>query len=212
MSSQAVLTIFTRLSGFLQLLLLLVFALAGLGVFTAVRSHLRSRFTTVALLRCMGASRVQINRVYLFQLFGLGIAGALTGAAGGLLLRGLVAAQLAGLLPEGGGGIPLRPVFIAGMIGVAVTVCFGMMSLAELPSAQPMRLLRTAASETTAGGWRMAGWGLAAAVLLAGVAGLELHNASMALRFGASLAGLVVLAWGLAWLALRLASAPGRAT
>ncbi len=205
---------YTRLSGFLQLLLLLVFALAGLGLFTAVRSHLRSRFTTVALLRCLGATRAQITRVYFFQLLGLGAAGVLAGTAGGLLLRGLLAAQLAGLLPEGGGGIgggiPLRPILIAALLGIAVTIGFGMMSLAELPSVQPMRLLRGGAVEIRAGGWRMAGWGLAVSALLAGVAGLELHSAGAALRFGAALTGLVLLAWGLAWLALRLAAAPGR--
>ena len=84
---------FLNLVGFVALLL------GGLGVGGAVQVHVRGKLVTVALLRCLGGSVWSGFRIFLLQVAGTAILGALAGAALGIGVQFLLPVFLKEFLP-----------------------------------------------------------------------------------------------------------------
>jgi putative ABC transport system permease protein len=132
-----------RLGSYLALVSVLALLLGGIGATSALRAHLAERETTVALLRCLGATRRQVFSLYLGQALAVGLAGALIGAVAGLLLQRALPLALADLLPV---DVPPRLDLRAGLIGVGtglwVALAFALPPLLEARDIPPLRALR----------------------------------------------------------------------
>ncbi|MBI3667047.1 MAG: FtsX-like permease family protein [Acidobacteria bacterium] len=68
-----------RATTFLSLASLIALIVGGLGVATAIQSHLQQKMDSIGILKCLGARSGQVIRIYLAQALGLGVAGSLAG-------------------------------------------------------------------------------------------------------------------------------------
>ena len=75
------LTQFLALVGFIALLL------GCIGVASAVHIYIREKISTIAILRCLGASSTQAFIIYLIQIVGIGLIGSLIGSILGTLIQ-----------------------------------------------------------------------------------------------------------------------------
>ena len=192
---------------FLGLVGLTALLLGGLGVASAVNVFVRERRDTIAVLRCLGASRGAAFTAYLLQALALGLAGAAAGALLGIGLQFLLPTVLGAAIP-----FPVRVaveyrVALTGMLlGAWVSVVFALLPLLAVRAITPLRALRQDVEEGRAW-WRDPWHWLVLAVLLASLAALatwQTQRLGVALLFTAAiLAGLLVL-WGCAALLIRL--------
>ena len=110
-----------RLASYLTLAgLTAVLLIGGVGVVLAIQNYLAGKTTTIAILKCLGASSGLVFRVYLMQVLSLAGAGILMGLGIGLAAPWLLQALAAPLLPIQvvTGWYPL-PLLIAGGSGPA---------------------------------------------------------------------------------------------
>ena len=105
-----------------------------------------------ALLRALGASRRQILWSVLAETAAVGIVASAAGAAGGLLIAGLLKGLFDAFgfsLPAGGLAIGATGLVAAGVIGVVVTVVSGLAPALKASRTAPMAALRETAVDST---------------------------------------------------------------
>jgi len=183
-----------RLGSYLALVSLLALLLGGVGATSALRAHLAEREETVAVLRCLGASRRQVFTLYLGQALVVGVVGALLGAAAGLLLQRGLPAALGDLLPvEVPPRLDLRAAALGVGTGLWVALAFALPPLLEARRVPPLRALRRRLEVARR---RDRSWG-AAVVLLAltavGVVVLQAGDLRLGLGFAAGAGAALVL-------------------
>ncbi len=76
-----------RSTAFLSLVSLIALIVGGLGVATAMHSHLQQKMDSIGILKCLGARSGQVIRIYLLQALALGLAGSLLGIGLGWLVQ-----------------------------------------------------------------------------------------------------------------------------
>lgn len=189
---------FLSLVGFVALLL------GSLGIASAVHVYVRRRLSSIAVLRCLGASANRTFQIYLAQAGVLGLLGAGIGTLVGVGLQVFVPQLLADFLPfEVSFTMSWAAVALGLGVGVGVTLLFALWPLLEVRGVSPMRALRTDVEPTT-GGWRdPARW--AVAVLIAagvsGVAVLQAPSWEIGLGYAGGIAAvfgiLTIVAWGI---------------
>lgn len=152
---------------FLSLVGFVALFLGAIGVASAIHVYVRQKITTVAVLRCLGASAGQSFAVYVVQGLGLGLFGAGLGAALG------VGVQLAlpGLVKE---LLPFEVDFfvawdaVARGVGAGLLICllFTLLPLLSIRRVSPLVALRSSFAESGVGfdPWR---WVLYVAILAA---------------------------------------------
>jgi putative ABC transport system permease protein len=136
------------LGSFLALIGLTSVLLGGVAVASAVHHFVEGRLTSVAVLRCLGASQREIFAAYLLQTAALGAVGAMVGAAGGIVVQALLPRLLAGLVPVGVDFAVHWPSVAAGLgVGVWVALAFALLPLLRVREVEPIRALRREAVE-----------------------------------------------------------------
>lgn len=185
--------------------------LGAIGVASAVHAHVRQKIPTVAVLRCLGASSAKAFAIYLVQGVGLGLAGALAGAALGVGAQLVLPAFLRDLLPFSFDFFVSWPAVAGGVgAGVLISVLFALLPLLEVRRVSPLLAIRSAFAEV--GGGRR-DWLRVA--LLAAIVGIVFAFAILQtgrLRWGVGFAGALFagfavlggLAKLIAWTAQRL--------
>jgi len=132
-----------RLGLFLTLIGLTALLIGGVGIGNAVRGYLESRTSTIATLKCLGASSRLIARIYWIQILFL----ALVGIVAGLVL-GLAAAYLAGALIgeffawQTRFAVHALPLATATAFGLLTAVAFSLWPLAHACALAPASLFR----------------------------------------------------------------------
>jgi putative ABC transport system permease protein len=157
-----------RIAMFLTLVGLTALLVGGVGVANAVRSYLETKRTTIATLKCLGASGPFVLWLYLT----LVLAMAALGIAGGLIIGAaapmIVGPLLAGQLPvTARAGLYLQPILIATAFGVLTTIAFSLWPLARAREVPPSALFRDLVAPSRR--WPRLG---AILVVVAAVAGL----------------------------------------
>jgi len=201
---------FSQLTTYLGLVGLVSLLVGGIGVASAVRTLIRRKTPTIAILKCVGATSRVLFATYLVQTVALGVIGSVLGAALGLLLQPLAVRVLAGLAP-----FPLAPeldpptLLRAIAAGVLTTVLVALWPLLSLRSIAPSVILRrdVAPMSGLEGSATRRPW-IAVLPIVAGLAGLALWQAG-SLKIGGifvgaalgALLGLAGLGRGLVWLA-----------
>ncbi len=188
---------FLNLVGFIALLL------GCIGVAGAVHIYIKDKLPTVAILRCLGASGKKAFYVYLVQVAGIGLIGALAGAIGGALIQKMLPWLLRDLLPLENVSSDISWVAMAQGIalGLSVALLFALLPLSGILKTSPLRTLRASFGEQEGSG-RPLRW-LVYTVIFAAIFGFtwwllrDLEETAFFIG-GISVAFLVL--WGIAWL------------
>ena len=161
-----------RVGLFLTLAGLAALLVGGIGVASAVSSHLHGKLHTIATLKCIGATRATVQRAFLLQIGALGCAAIAAGLVIGAAAPPVLAALLGDALPVPlAGVIHAAPLGLAAAYGALTMLAFSLWPLGRAARTRPGVLFRGAASP--ASGWpppaAIAGTALAA-LGLAGIA------------------------------------------
>jgi putative ABC transport system permease protein len=199
-----------HLDGFLSLVGFVALVLGGIGVASALHAHIRGKLSTVAVLRCLGASSGQGLAVYLVQGLGLGLLGAGAGAAAGIAVQRLLPALAKGLLPIDVDFFVSWPDVLRGTgAGIAISLLFSLLPLISVRRIPPLAALRSAVVEGAAAAkdpLRFAVVGAIAAAV-AGFAVWQTGSVAVGLGFtgmlGVGFLSLGGLAAGVSWAARR---------
>jgi putative ABC transport system permease protein len=198
-----------NVNGFLSLVGFVALFLGAIGVASAIHVYIRQKITTVAVLRCLGASARQSFAVYLVQGLGLGVLGSVLGAALGVAVQLALPAAMAGLLPFDVDFFISWTAVARGMgAGLVICVLFTLLPLLAVRRVSPLVALRAAFADRPE---RPDPWRIALGVLLvaaiAGFAVEQTRSLALGLGFtGALAAGFAVLAGlakAVAWAARR---------
>lgn len=183
-----------NLMRFLSLIGFIALLLGGVGVAAAVHVYLTPKRSTIAIVRCLGGCSAQIFAVYVVQMLGLGLVGAVAGAGVGMAVQAVLPVVLQDFLP-----VQMRFRVAWGAVGqgigvgVGATLLFALLPLLAVRRVSPLRLLRV----TTDGGGsgrQEPGWWLVVGCLVVGLsvfAVLHTPHWTQALGFvvGVGLAG-----------------------
>ncbi len=194
----------TRAENYLSLVGLVVLILGGIGISSVTRVFVQQKFRSIAILKCVGSTSLQVLAVYMTQVLLLGFAGSALGVA---LAAGVIAAvpslvgELAAMLPVDYGLTP-SAVWHGLAVGMLVSLLFSIVPLLEVRHVKPSLLLRQESGP--AGGFDALKWGVTGAVGAALVAvaswqagsvevGLLLCAGFIATAFVLHLAGLALV-------------------
>lgn len=129
---------------FFLLLAFVALVLGCIGVASSVHIYAREKRDEVAILRCVGSSGWQAFNIYFIQVFALGLAGSVLGAAFGVGLQQLIPLAFGELLPV---ELKFNVQWIAvgeGLIlGVLISVLFTVLPLVAVRFVPPLSVLRT---------------------------------------------------------------------
>lgn len=133
-----------RAENYLSLVGLVVLILGGIGVSSVTRVFVQQKIRSVAVLKCVGGTSVQLLAVYMTQVTLLGIAGSLLGV---VLATGAVAAIPAFVGPAVQAlqveyGLTLSAVAQGVAVGMLVSLLFSLVPLLEIRNVKPSLLLR----------------------------------------------------------------------
>lgn len=202
-----------NIQGFLSLVGFVALFLGAIGVASAIAVYVRQKITTIAVLRCLGASGRQSFAVYLVQGFALGLAGAISGALLGIAVQLLLPRLLGGLLPFDVDFFIAWPAVLRGAVaGLVICLLFAALPLLAVRRVSPLVALRSAVAERV--GLAPDPWRIAIGVIIAAaVTGFALWQTGSE-RLGFGFAGMMAVGLGVlagmaklvAWAARRLSA------
>jgi len=131
-----------RASRFLHLATLVTLLVAGAAIALATRRLVERQTDAVAVMRCLGAHRHLLTRIFVLRLVLIGLGASLAGSLLGYLAQAGLSAMLADWFgPE----LPppsLRPLVVGVGTGLITLVGFGLPPLLQLAKVSPLRALR----------------------------------------------------------------------
>lgn len=166
----------TRFSQFLTLVGLTALIVGGVGVANAVRAFLDAKRPVIATFKCLGAPAALVTAIYLVQIVLIAAIGIAIGLVLGALTPMVAMRFLADVLPVPS-EIALYPsaLLLAAVFGLLTALAFAVLPLGRAREVPATALFREQGFEPSGlPGWR---WLLAAAVLLAALAGLAIVTA-----------------------------------
>ena len=191
----------SRLGNYLGLVALVALLLGGLGVGSAVHVFIKRKLDTIAVLRCLGATSLEVFAVYLLQALAMGAIGSAIGAALGIGLQQVLPLLFEGLLPVDVRVVPSPRAIALGLgLGLWVAGMFAALPLLAVRRVSPLMTLRRDYEPTRRRRDRLSwlvGTVLALSVVL--LASIQVGNLQDGAIFGAGI-GLALL---LLWLAAR---------
>ena len=132
-----------RITVFMTVVGLTALLVGGVGVGNAARAFLLSRQTTIAMLKCLGASSQIVFTVYMIQAVVLAGIGALAGVLLGALVPIAAAPIVSEQLPiELQIGIYPKPLLLSVVFGLLVTLVFSLLPLARARTVPAANLFR----------------------------------------------------------------------
>ena len=133
-----------NLDRFLTLVGFVALVLGGVGVATAIHLYIRQRFSTIAILRCVGASPRQTLAIYLVQTATMGILSVSAGTLLGLGVQRFLPIALSGLIPvEFVVSVSWPAVLQGAAVGLALTLLFAVIPLLPVRRISPLLALRS---------------------------------------------------------------------
>ncbi|WP_025770329.1 ABC transporter permease [Thioalkalivibrio sp. HK1] len=202
----------TRLGTFLSLVGLTALLVGGVGVGNAVRAWLDNRIETIAVLKCLGASRSVIFLALFFQLMVIAAIGILAGLALGVMASVMAAKIVGGMLP-----VPLKvglypeALMLSAAFGLLTAIAFTLWPLSRAQQTPATTLFRGGGLAATRGGRPLhLLMALAMGAGLAGLAAVSAQNQAFALWFIAGAVLLLILLRAMGWVTVIVASAWSR--
>ena len=128
---------------FLNLVAFIALLLGCVGIASSVQIYIKEKLRSVAVLKCMGASRRQSFLIYLIQIAGMGFLGGIIGTLGGILLQLTFPSLLQELLPfEIQLSLSTQPIIMGLLLGVLMSVLFALLPLMSTWYVSPLQVLR----------------------------------------------------------------------
>lgn len=134
---------FENLYRFFSLLAFIALILGSIGVASSIHIYVREKRSTVAVLRCIGASGWQTFYIFLIQSVVLGLVGSLIGVFLGLFLQFSLPYMLADFIPlDLEIGIAWQAIINGLVMGVVISVLFSLLPLMSIRFIPPLSVLR----------------------------------------------------------------------
>jgi putative ABC transport system permease protein len=128
---------------FLNLVAFIALLLGCVGIASAIYIYIREKIKSIAVLKCLGASKQQSFMIFLIQVCFIGLIGGILGSTLGVVLQHFFPWLLKGLLPVEVEITFAWPVIIMGIIlGIFMSVLFALLPLIETLYISPLQALR----------------------------------------------------------------------
>lgn len=128
---------------FLNLVAFIALLLGCIGIASAIHIYIKEKLPSVALLKCLGATKRQSFLIYLLQIAGLGLLGGILGTLLGLFLQLIFPIILGDLLPVDVSWSFSTQVILMGLIlGVLMSVLFALYPLMSTLYVSPLQSLK----------------------------------------------------------------------
>lgn len=155
-----------RAETFLNLATLVSVLLAGVAIAVAAGRYSQRHYDYAAIYRCLGMASSQVHKLYLWQLFLMGIVGSLVGALVGIALQEIIIWKFADILPKPMVAINVVPVIVAIGSGLVVLLGFALPAFLQIAKVPPLRVLRKEVLPMPFGSWLIYGAAIGAMALL----------------------------------------------
>lgn len=155
-----------RAGQFLNLTALLTIVLAAVAIALTANRYSQRHRDTSAMLRCLGAQRREVSRLYLTQLLFLVFTTTTLGVILGWLSHMLLLQALQPLLPPALPAPGWKPLFTALGTGILLATGFALPPLLRLGTVPPLRVLRRDLPPLPVSGWLLYGGAIGALYLL----------------------------------------------
>lgn len=128
---------------FLNLAAFVALLLGCIGIASSVHIYIKEKLKTIAVLKCMGASRLQGFLIFLVQIAGIGSIGGLVGAFIGVGVQEAFPLLLKAILPfEVKIRITAEPILIGVCLGLLMSILFALLPLLRTWYVSPLEVLR----------------------------------------------------------------------
>ncbi len=128
---------------FLNLAAFIALLLGCIGIASSVHIYIKEKLKAIAVLKCMGASRLQSFLIFLIQIGGIGIVGGLIGSLIGIGIQELFPYLLKEFLPfDLKITISAQPLIIGVLLGLFMSVLFALLPLLRTWYVSPLDVLR----------------------------------------------------------------------
>lgn len=128
---------------FLNLAAFIALLLGCIGIASSVHIYIKEKLKAIAILKCMGASRLQSFLIFLIQISGIGIIGGAIGSLIGVILQTLFPYLLKDFLPFALEiTISAQPILIGIFLGLCMSVLFALLPLLRTWYVSPLDVLR----------------------------------------------------------------------
>ncbi|WP_409557975.1 ABC transporter permease [Allomuricauda sp. NBRC 101325] len=146
---------FLNLVGFIALLLGCVGIASGMGI------YVQMKIKSIAVLKCLGASKRQSYLIFFIQIACMGIVGGLFGTAIGYLLQQLFPVLLGDLLPvEVDVTLKFQSILLGLTLGLAMSILFALYPLMKTLYVSPLQTLRVVQEPESRSRWATTAVGL----------------------------------------------------
>lgn len=136
---------FDAVNGFMNVVALVALILGCLGLAGSIMVYIKSKISSVAIMRCLGMSAQQAFGVYFLQISIMGLCGTLIGCVIGALTQWYIPGLLGDLLPMKIEASWSWGSIVQGLVvGMVITLLFAMLPLLSLRKISPLRTLRVA--------------------------------------------------------------------
>lgn len=128
---------------FLNLAAFIALLLGCIGIASSVHIYIKEKLRAIAVLKCMGASRLQSFLIFLIQIAGIGIVGGLVGSLIGVGVQELFPYLLREFLPFTIQiSITAQPIIIGIFLGLFMSILFALLPLLRTWYVSPLDVLR----------------------------------------------------------------------
>ncbi len=135
---------------FLNLVAFIALLLGCVGIASSVHIYIKEKLRSVAILKCLGATRKQTFLIYLIQIVGMGFIGGLLGTLAGVLLQLLFPIILQDLLPfDVQITLLAQPMVLGFLLGISMSVLFALSPLLGTWYISPLQVLRVQEEDNT---------------------------------------------------------------
>ncbi len=136
---------YDNVSRFLNLVAFIALLLGCIGIASSVHIYIKEKLKSVAVLKCLGASRKQAFLIYLLQIISIGFVGGIIGSAIGAGLQYAFPYILQDFLPFDVTVIlSVQPIIMGIALGVLMSVLFALLPLLGTWYVAPLEVLRGA--------------------------------------------------------------------
>ena len=132
---------------FLNLVAFIALLLGCVGIASSVQIYIREKLTSVAVLKCLGATRLQSFLIFGIQIAGIGLVGGIIGSAIGAGLQEVFPFVLKEFLPfDIAIQIGWQPLVMGVFLGFFMSVLFALLPLLRTWYVSPLEVLRVGAN------------------------------------------------------------------
>jgi putative ABC transport system permease protein len=141
---------YDNFSKFLNLAAFIALLLGCIGIASSVHIYIKEKLASVAVLKCMGASRKQSFLIFLIQVAGMGLLGGILGTALGVLLQETFPYILKEFLPfDVEIAITIKPLVMGLLLGILMSILFALLPLLSTWYVSPLEVLRVSHDNTS---------------------------------------------------------------